>query len=45
MPMLMTRLKLHVSLTRPFTVRAHERDEYVKVALNEIRRLPAETTR
>ncbi len=30
--LLSTTGKLHISLTRPFTVRAHERDEYVKTA-------------
>lgn len=30
---------LHVSLTRPFTVRSHERDEYIKVATAEVQRL------
>lgn len=37
--LLSTTEKLHISLTRPFTVRAHERDEYVKTALAEIGRL------
>ncbi|ETS64910.1 hypothetical protein PaG_00884 [Moesziomyces aphidis] len=36
--LLSTTGKLHISLTRPFTVRAHERDEYVKTALAEIGR-------
>ncbi len=44
-PNLSTTEKLHISLTRPFTVRAHERDEYVKTALTEIGRLPIEMTR
>lgn len=30
---------LHISLTRPFTVRSYERDEYVKIAAAELRRL------
>ncbi|SJX62714.1 related to UPF3-Nonsense-mediated mRNA decay protein [Sporisorium reilianum f. sp. reilianum] len=33
--------QLHISLTRPFTVRSYERDEYVKVATAEVQRLKA----
>ncbi|KAJ9479238.1 hypothetical protein PHBOTO_002749 [Pseudozyma hubeiensis] len=31
--------RLHVSLTRPFTVRSYERDDYVKVALAQAHKL------
>ncbi|SPO25622.1 related to UPF3 - Nonsense-mediated mRNA decay protein [Ustilago trichophora] len=31
--------RLHISLTRPFTVRSYEREEYIKVAAAELRRL------
>ena len=36
---------LHISLTRPFTVRSYERDEYVKVASAEVKRLRTEIGR
>ncbi|EST05662.1 U6 snRNA phosphodiesterase Usb1 [Kalmanozyma brasiliensis GHG001] len=32
---------LHISLTRPLTVRSYERDEFVKVATAEVKRLKA----
>lgn len=36
-----SREQLHISLTRPFTVRSYERDEYVKVASAEVQKLKA----
>ncbi|TKY85628.1 hypothetical protein EX895_005167 [Sporisorium graminicola] len=33
--------QLHISLTRPFTVRSYEREEYIKVATAEAERLKA----
>ena len=36
---------LHISLTRPFTIRSYERDEYVKIASQEVHRLRKELER
>lgn len=33
------KVRLHISLTRPFTVRSYERDEYVKIATAQVHQL------